>query len=141
METFDFFGKIFVKLRRFKEFYCAKINSDLQFLDSSSVLAEEGEESELFGKSPSSDQAHFVNRIDEMAESICKQRRGKLEYSDDLKDGWPQADEAIDQVTAGFLKARYSEREITAAEAAEVQGYWKRLRAELKRRATDTDDE
>ena len=64
-----------------------------------------------------------------------------LEYSDDLKDGWPQAGRDIDMVTAGFLKSRYSEREITAEDAAEVQTHWKRLRTELKRRAETRDEE
>ena len=58
-----------------------------------------------------------------------------IEFSDDLKVGWPTADEEIDQVTAGFLKARYSPNEITEEEAAEVQAHWKALRSQLKRKA------
>lgn len=57
-----------------------------------------------------------------------------IEYSGDLKEGWPTADQEIDQVTAGFLKARYSPNEITEEEAAEIQAHWKELRSQLKRK-------
>ena len=57
-----------------------------------------------------------------------------LEYADGLKTSWPRADENVDAVTAGFLKARYSRGTIDEADVSQVQTHWKELRAELKRR-------
>lgn len=57
-----------------------------------------------------------------------------IEYAGDLKAGWPQADQQVDQVTAGFLKARYSQNEISADDVEAVQAEWKALRRKLKGR-------
>ena len=57
-----------------------------------------------------------------------------IEYAGDLKAGWPQADQQVDQVTAGFLKARYSQTEISEDDVEAVQAEWKALRRKLKRR-------
>lgn len=61
-----------------------------------------------------------------------------IEYAVDLKAEWPQTGKDVDVLTAAFLQARYSNREITEEDVQPVQDHWKHIRAELKRRAAES---
>lgn len=62
---FAFFGKFFVKLKRVKAFYAAKVDADLGFLAKARSSAEESEEEESIWQSPCVRLSHFVNRLEE----------------------------------------------------------------------------
>lgn len=55
-----------------------------------------------------------------------------LEYAAELKEHIPQASTEIDRVTAGFLKARYDAKIISAEEVQEIESEWKKLRKIVK---------
>jgi hypothetical protein len=56
------------------------------------------------------------------------------EYTQDLKQYWPEAEEGLDDLTQAFLKARYSDEEISAEDIPSVKGVWKELRRELNQK-------
>ncbi|MFT5193577.1 MAG: hypothetical protein ACI9EW_002981 [Cellvibrionaceae bacterium] len=55
-----------------------------------------------------------------------------LEYAAELKATLPESAQAIDTVTAGFLQARYANREITPADVEQVEPEWRLLRKAVK---------
>lgn len=55
-----------------------------------------------------------------------------LEYAAELKEHLPTVEEEIDAVTAGFLQARYDDKEISAADVEQVEPLWKTLRSAIK---------
>ncbi len=55
-----------------------------------------------------------------------------LEYAEDLKERWPEAEEGLEAITGAFLKARYSDKEILEEEIAPVKNTWKEVRRELR---------
>lgn len=57
------------------------------------------------------------------------------EYVEDLKQNWPEAEEGLEDLTQAFLKARYSEQEISEEDITPVKGVWKELRRELRQKA------
>lgn len=79
---------MFVKLKRMKEFYCAKINNDLGFLERARCGAsvEEGEEGDIFGEDACSGLSHFVNRIDQRAEELVQRPNDSREIPEDFLD-------------------------------------------------------
>jgi hypothetical protein len=56
-----------------------------------------------------------------------------LEYAEDLKDGWPEVEEEVSELTEAFLEARYSDKEITSDDVPEVKETWKDVRRQLKK--------
>ncbi len=55
-----------------------------------------------------------------------------LEYADELKEHLPQVAREIDAVTAGFLQARYDDKDVTTADVEQIEPLWKSLRAAIK---------
>ena len=58
-----------------------------------------------------------------------------LEYVDDLKSQWPEAQSELDELTRAFLEARYSPQPIDKPAVARVKEEWKRIRERLRRSA------
>jgi hypothetical protein len=76
-----------VKLKRIKEFYSAKVNPDLSFLERNQASVEDGgelQEGDLFCESPCSDLSHYVNRIEHRALIIGQRNRDSLQYPTDF---------------------------------------------------------
>jgi hypothetical protein len=63
-----------------------------------------------------------------------------LEYAEDLKEQWPDADAEIDELTQAFLKARYSPEEIAPEEVNPIKQQWKQVKASLRKRKTKHDE-
>jgi hypothetical protein len=61
------------------------------------------------------------------------------EYVKDLKQSWPEVEEGLDNLTKAFLKARYSDKEISAEDIPPVKGTWKDVRRELNQKPFPTD--
>jgi hypothetical protein len=57
-----------------------------------------------------------------------------LEYVQDLKKKWPEAEGDLDELTGAFVKARYSPRPIEREEINPIKTRWKRIRSRLRRR-------
>ncbi len=57
-----------------------------------------------------------------------------LEFAQDLKENWPDAEVDVETLTDAFLQARYSPQPIAAEYVNPVKEHWKRLRAHLRRR-------
>lgn len=57
-----------------------------------------------------------------------------LEFAQDLKENWPDAELDVEKLTGAFLQARYSPQPIAAEQVNPVKAHWKRLRARLRRR-------
>ena len=57
-----------------------------------------------------------------------------LEYAAELKEHLPQSGAAIDAVTAGFLQARYDDKDVSAADVERIEPLWKQLRKSIKQR-------
>lgn len=61
-----------------------------------------------------------------------RQNETPLEYVSDLKDGWPEAEGDLKDLTDAFLEARYNSKPIALTEAASIKERWKRIRARLR---------
>lgn len=57
-----------------------------------------------------------------------------LEFAQDLKENWPDAEVDVETLTDAFLRAQYSPQPIAAEQVNPVKEHWKRLRARLRRR-------
>ena len=57
-----------------------------------------------------------------------------LEFINDLKANWPDAEEEIEELTEAFLHARYSPSPIEEDEVTPLQKQWKRLKSNLRKR-------
>jgi len=56
-----------------------------------------------------------------------------LEFADDLKSNWPDAEQEIDELTDAFLQARYSPASIEDDDVTPIKKQWKRLKASLRK--------
>lgn len=56
-----------------------------------------------------------------------------LEYVQDLKKSWPEAEEDLEDLTGAFIQARYSPRPIEKEEIIPVKARWKRVRSRLRK--------
>ena len=63
-----------------------------------------------------------------------------LEYSEDLKGGWPEVEEELGELTDSFLKARYSKDPITKADIPDVKETWKDVRREIRKKPSAAED-
>ena len=54
------------------------------------------------------------------------------EYEKTLAPRLPAASVEVRSLTEAFVEARYSSRDVPSARAAEVRGYWQRVRAALQ---------
>jgi hypothetical protein len=57
-----------------------------------------------------------------------------LEFAQDLKENWPDAEVDVETLTDAFLQARYSPQPIEVEQVNPVKEHWKQLRARLRRR-------
>lgn len=57
-----------------------------------------------------------------------------LEFADDLKSNWPDAEQEIDELTDAFLHARYSRASIEEDDVTPIKKQWKRLKSNLRKR-------
>lgn len=57
-----------------------------------------------------------------------------LEFADDLKENWPDAEQEIDELTDAFLHARYSPDTVDENDVTPIKKQWKRLKANLRKR-------
>ena len=57
-----------------------------------------------------------------------------LEYTQDLREAWPEAEEDFDELTRSFLTARYSPQPIEKREVLTVRERWNRVRNRLRGR-------
>ena len=64
-----------------------------------------------------------------------------IEFMDDLKTSWPEAEEEIDTLTEAFLKARYSPRHIEKEEINHVKEKWKRAKSRLRKRVQKAENQ
>jgi hypothetical protein len=56
-----------------------------------------------------------------------------LEYIQELKGAWPEAEDDLQGITGGFLEARYGRKPIAAGDVNPIKERWKRLKARLRR--------
>lgn len=62
-----------------------------------------------------------------------EQTETPLEFAQDLKSSWPEADDAIDELTTAFLHARYSPQPIQKEDVNPVKRTWQQLKSSLRR--------
>jgi hypothetical protein len=55
-----------------------------------------------------------------------------LEYADDLKAQWPEAETELDELTDAFLAARYSPQPLDKPDEARAKAVWERVRERLR---------
>ncbi|MBX3056636.1 MAG: DUF4129 domain-containing protein [Anaerolineae bacterium] len=56
-----------------------------------------------------------------------------LEFADDLKTGWPDAETEIEELTEAFLRARYSRENIEKDDVNPVKQQWRQVKNRLRR--------
>lgn len=56
------------------------------------------------------------------------------EYARDLRDNWPVVADELDELTAAFIRARYSKQPIEEPDASSARSIWRRIRTVLRRR-------
>lgn len=61
-----------------------------------------------------------------------QQSETPLEFAQDLKKNWPDAEVDVEKLTDAFLQARYSPQPIEAKQVNPIKVHWKRLRARLR---------
>lgn len=57
-----------------------------------------------------------------------------LEFVEELEEQWPEAEEALEDLTAAFLQARYSDKSITAEDLPGVKQTWQTVRREMRQK-------
>lgn len=57
-----------------------------------------------------------------------------LEFAEDLKTNWPEAEAEIEELTEAFLRARYSQEKIEKVDVHPVKKQWQQVKASLRRR-------
>jgi hypothetical protein len=62
-----------------------------------------------------------------------------LEFAEDLKDGWPEVEEEVEELTDAFLKARYSDDPVVSEDVPEVKETWKDVRRQIRKRPSPVD--
>ena len=67
-----------------------------------------------------------------------KKSETPLEFVDDLKTNWPDAEEEIEELTEAFLQARYSPASIKEDDITPIKKQWKRLKSNLRKRKKRT---
>ena len=56
-----------------------------------------------------------------------------LEYAEELKESWPEVDAEVEELTAAFLKARYSDNPITGEDIPQIKETWKDVRRQIRK--------
>jgi hypothetical protein len=61
-----------------------------------------------------------------------------LEFAEELRQNWPEAEDEVEALTDAFLQARYSPQVIGAEAVNPIKAAWKRVRSALRRVAQGT---
>ena len=69
-----------------------------------------------------------------------QQAETPLEFAQDLKESWPEAEEDVDALTEAFLEARYGRSPIQKEDVNPVKKRWRQVKSSLRRRIKDTDE-
>lgn len=77
----------------------------------------------------------YLSTVRRASEQGIQRRESEtpLEYVQDLKKSWPEAEEDLEDLTGAFIKARYSPRPIEKDEINPVKARWKRVRSRLRK--------
>ncbi|WP_420643088.1 DUF4129 domain-containing protein [Candidatus Leptofilum sp.] len=63
-----------------------------------------------------------------------EQAETPLEFAEDLKENWPEAEEDVDALTDAFLEARYGRSPIEAEDVNPVKKRWRQVKSSLRRK-------
>jgi hypothetical protein len=63
-----------------------------------------------------------------------QQAETPLEFADDLKEQWPEAEDDLDALTDAFLEARYGRSPIEAEDVNPVKKRWRQVKSSLRRK-------
>ncbi|MBK8902258.1 MAG: DUF4129 domain-containing protein [Anaerolineaceae bacterium] len=63
-----------------------------------------------------------------------EQAETPLEFAQDLKQSWPEAEEDVDALTEAFLEARYGRSPIEAEDVNPVKKRWQQVKSSLRRK-------
>lgn len=76
----------------------------------------------------------YLSAVRRAAEQGVRRQNSEtpLEYVEDLKATWPEAEEDLQQLTDAFLEARYAAHPIEPDEAGLIKTYWKRVKSALR---------
>jgi hypothetical protein len=76
----------------------------------------------------------YLSTVRRASEQGVSREPGKtpLEYVQQLKTNWPEAENDLDDLTEAFIRARYSSQPIRREETNIVKAHWKRIRARLR---------
>ena len=80
---------------------------------------------------------YFYLSIVRRAEARGVARRASetpLEFVEDLKEEWPDAEGEINELTDAFLEARYSSSDFTEEDIGPIKRTWRQVRSGIKRR-------
>lgn len=64
-----------------------------------------------------------------------------LEYVEELKRNWPEAEEELQDLTEAFLRARYNDKPIDETDIPPVKSTWKEVRRELRQNPQQADSD
>jgi hypothetical protein len=64
-----------------------------------------------------------------------RQAETPLEFAEDMKSNWPEAEGEIEELTEAFLRARYSPENLAKEDVNPVKKQWKRVKSRLRRRS------
>jgi hypothetical protein len=78
----------------------------------------------------------YLSTVERAGRQGVKRQKSEtpLEYAQDLKENWPDAEIDVENLTDAFLQARYSPQPIEIEQVNPVKAHWKKLRAQLRRR-------
>ncbi|MCP4419188.1 MAG: DUF4129 domain-containing protein [Chloroflexi bacterium] len=62
-----------------------------------------------------------------------QQAETPLEFAQDLKESWPDAEEDVDVLTDAFLRARYGRLPIEEEDLSPIKKHWRQLKSNLRR--------
>lgn len=63
-----------------------------------------------------------------------QQAETPLEFAEDLKQSWPDAEEDVDALTEAFMEARYGRSPIEAEDVSPVKKRWQQVKSSLRRK-------
>ena len=63
-----------------------------------------------------------------------QQAETPLEFAQDLKENWPEAEEDVDALTEAFLEARYGRSPIEKEDVNPVKKRWRQVKSSLRRK-------
>jgi hypothetical protein len=79
---------------------------------------------------------YYLSLVRRAGERGISRRRNEtpLEYVQELRNKWPEAEEDLRGLTDGFMEARYGRGPIEKKEVNPIKEKWKRLKARMRGR-------